>query len=166
MKITIDDLEFNSEYFYVQSKSIVEKISFNNRTFYSKYEKIFTPLTSILLKQYQDDALTLALPLIEGERVNYLVIEYLQEDWKTFQALVVHLFKTLNITEYVMYQNPKKELLQIFISRKNTPLERAYEEIEEIKNLLELKSKKSYKLYPNKNLPKNYNIITFPLQKI
>jgi hypothetical protein len=166
LKIQIDDLEFNSDYFYIQSKSIVEKISFNNRTFYSKYEKTLMPISPILLQQHQDNQVSLALPLIENNRVNYLVIEYLQEDWQQFSALIQHLFKTLKIKKFLIYRNPKKELLQIFIPRKNIPLKTAYDEVEEIKLSLEFKSKKSYKIFPNRNLPQNYNIITLPSQKI
>ena len=163
MKIQIDDLEFNSEHFYIQSNTIVEKILFNNRTFYSKYEKIDTPLTQELIEQHKRDELTLALPLIENDMVNYLVIEYYQEDWQSFYSLIKHLFRTLNIIDYKAYKNPNKELLQIFITRTNTSLNTAYEEIDKIKQTLELKSKKSYRIFPNKNSPKNYNIITFPL---
>jgi len=166
LKIQIDNLEFNSDYFYIQTDSIVEKISFNNRTLYSKYRKNYTPLNPTLLKQHQDNELTLALPLIENNCVNYLVIEYFQEDWRSFYALIKNLFKTLNIEEYSVYQNSEKTLLQIFILTPNTALEVAYKSVEEIKHHLKLKSKNSYKLYPNKNLPKNYNIITFPYQKI
>ncbi len=163
MKIQIDDLEFNSNYFYIQSDTIVEKIIFNNRTFYSKYKKIETPLKQELIEQYKKDELTLALPLIEDDMVNYLVIEYYQEDWQSFYSLIKHLFKTLNIHDYIAYRNPNKELLQIFILHTQTPLNKAYEEVEKIKQTLELKSKKSYRIFPNKNSPKTYNIITFPL---
>jgi hypothetical protein len=163
LKIKIDDLEFNSDYFYIQSNTIVEKIIFNNRTFYSKYKKIDAPLEDELLEQYRRGELSLALPLIEENIVNYLVIEYYQEDWQSFYSLIKHLFKTLNIYDYIAYKNPNKELLQIFIIHKNTPLNIAYEEVDKIKQTLELKSKKSYRIFPNKNSPKNYNIITFPL---
>ena len=166
MKILIDDLEFNSDHFYIQSNSIVEKIVFNNRTFYSKYHPIYTPLNSLLLSQHQNNEITLALPLIEQEYVNYLVIEYTQENWKGFYSLVKHLFKSLNIEEFVSYRNEKKELLQIFIKRANTPLETAYKEVENIKCLLEVKSNRGYNILPNRNLPKNYNIITLPQEKI
>lgn len=166
MKTIIDDLEFNSDHFYVKQESIVEKISFNNRIFYSKYEKIHTPLNSILLRQHKNNEITLALPLIENNHVNYLVIEYSQEDWKSFYSLVKHLLKSLNIEEFISYRNEKKELLQIFIKRPITPLETAYKEVDNIKHLLELKSNRSYKILPNRNLPKNYNIITLPQEKI
>ena len=163
MKIEIDDLIFNSEYLYIQRDTIVEKIIFNNRTFYSKYEKVDVHLKEALLEEYKKNKLTLALPLIENEMVNYLVIEYYQEDWQSFYSLIKHMFKTLNINDYIAYRNPNKEILQIFIIQTSTPLKRANEQVEEIKQILELKSKKSYRIFPNKNSPKNYNIITFPL---
>ena len=166
MKLQIDNLEFHYDCFYVQSRSIVEKIVFNNRTLYSKFEKQKGELTPFLLKQHSNNEINLALPLIEKEMVNYFVIEYVQEDWKNFYALLQHLFKSLNIQEYTAYKNEKKELLQVFISKKSTPLDLAYKEIEDIKHLLSLKSKKSYKIFPNLNLPKNYNIISLPTQKI
>ena len=163
MKIQIDDLSFNSDYFYIQSDMIVEKIIFNNRTFYSKYKKVETPLTEEIIEQYKKNELTLALPLIEKDRVNYLVIEYYQEDWQSFYSLIKHLFQTLDIHNHVAYKNPNKELLQIFIQHRQMTLNSAYEEVEKIKQTLELKSKKSYRIFPNKNSPKSYNIITFPL---
>ena len=166
MKINIFDLEFNCEYFYIHSSSIVEKITFNNRVFYSKYQKISTPLTPILLEQHYNHDIHLALPLIEDNKINYLVIEYYQEDWKSFYALVQYLLKSLKIKEYTSYRDTKEERLQLFIKRENISLETAYREVEEIKYFLNLKSKKSYKIFPNRNLPKNYNIITIPQKKI
>jgi hypothetical protein len=166
LKINIFDLEFNNEYFYIQNKSIVEKITFNNRVFYSKYKKHSMPLSSILLKQHYANDITLAMPLIEKDRVNYLVIEYNQEEWKAFFSLIKYLFKNLNIKNYSSFRNSKKELLQIFIHKKSIPIAQAYEEVEKIKYLMELKLKKSYKILPNRNLPKNYNIITLPQEKI
>ena len=167
MKIAILDLEFSAKHVYLQNSSIVKKITFNNRTFYSKFEELKTKLTPTLLEKHLQDEITLALPLIEEQdSVNYLVIEYHQEDWNQFYSLLKYLLKSLNINNYKCYFNSKKMLLQLFIPRDHISLERAYSEVENIKHHLELKSKKSYKIYPNKFLPKNYNIITLPTKKL
>ena len=167
MKVAILDLEFSAKHFYIQSNSIVEKITFNNRTFYSKFEEVNTNITPVLMKQHLLNEITLALPLIEEhDLVNYLVIEYHQEDWNQFYSLLQYLLKSLNIENYKCYFNNKKMLFQLFIPRENISLERAYIEVENIKHHLELKSKKSYKIYPNRFLPKNYNIITLPTKKL
>ena len=167
MKIAILDLEFSPKHFYIQNSTIVEKITFNNRTFYSKFEKIKTELTPTLLQQHLQNEITLALPLIEeNDLVNYLVIEYHQEDWSKFYSLLKYLLKSLNIDNYKCYLNSKKMLFQLFIPRNSIFLEEAYREVENIKHHLEIKSKKSYKIYPNRFLPKNYNIITLPTKKL
>ncbi len=167
MKIAILDLEFSVKHFYIQNSTIVEKITFNNRTFYSKFKEIKKNLTPALIQQHLNNEITLALPLIgEKELVNYLVIEYNQEDWNQFYYLLKYLLKSLNIENYKCYFNSKKMLFQLFIPRNNISLELAYKEVENIKHHLELKSKKSYKIYPNRFLPKNYNIIILPIKKL
>jgi len=166
LKLNIFDLEFDCEYFYIHSDSIVEKITFNNRIFYSKYKKESMPIPSLLLNQHKHNEIILALPLIKNDVVDYLVIEYTQADWKSFYSLIQYLLKSLQIESYSAYKNEKKEILQIFIKRENISLNQAYKEVESIKHLLELKSKRGYKILPNRNLPKNYNIITIPQQKI
>jgi hypothetical protein len=124
------------------------------------------PISSLLLKQHNHNEIILALPLIKNDVVDYLVIEYTQADWKSFYSLIQYLLKSLQIESYSAYKNEKKEILQIFIKRENISLNQAYKEVESIKHLLELKSKRGYKILPNRNLPKNYNIITIPQQKI
>ena len=164
MKVQIDSLEFDSDYFYIQTNSIVEKIIFNNRTFYTKLQKHPMPINSILLKQHQEEKISLSIPLIEKDFINYIAIQYKEDDWQVFYALLKHLFKSLNIKKYQAYYNKKEKLFQLFIFRRST-LKNAYKEVEEIKYILEFKFKKSYKIYPNKNLPKNFNIITLPIEK-
>ena len=166
MKIELLGLEFNNEYFYIQNKSIVEKVTFNNRTFYSKFEKHKMPISPTLIEAHHNNKISLAIPLVEKDLVNYIVIEYQQDDWDVFYSLLRHLLKSINIHNFQAYRNNNKELFQLFIPREKISLEATYKEVEDIKHLLELKSKKSYKIYPNKNLPKNFNIITLPTQKV
>ena len=166
MKIELLDLTFNREYFYIQKESIVEKITFNNRTLYSKFEKTTTTIDNALLQQHYANKISLAIPLIENNLIDYIVIEYQQNDWKSFYSLLQHLLKSLDILTFFSYYNIEKELFQLFIPKNKIKLDLAYEEVENIKHLLELKSKKSYKIYPNKNLPKNLNIITLPNKKV
>jgi len=166
LKIELLDLEFNGQYFYILKESVVEKVIFNNRTFYSKFEQHQLPIDANLIQQHQNNEITLAVSLIDKDYSNYIVIEYQQEDWKVFYALLKHLLKSLNIITFQGYINPHKNLFQLFIFREKRELKLIYREVENIKHLLELKAKKSYKIYPNKNLPRNFNIISLPTQKV
>jgi hypothetical protein len=166
VSIELLNLKFTSDYFYIEQKSIVEKITFNNRTFYSKFKKCKTPLTPILETQHFNHEITLAVSLVEDGCVNYIVIEYHQKEWNAFYSLVKHLLKSLDIDNFQAYYDDQRECFQLFIPRKKLKLELAYQEVETIQHLLEVKSNKSYKIYPNNNLPENFNIITLPTKKI
>ena len=165
MKIQIFDLEFDTDFYYIQRDSIVDKIKFNNRTFYSKYEKIDTPPTPMLIKQHLNREFTIALPLINNNHINYIVLEYEKDENSHFYYLLKHLLKSLYITDFYTYES-RENLIQIFIPLKNSSIEKAYKEAEKIKQLLELKSYKRCKILPDENLPKNYNKITLPIKKM
>ncbi|MCH9740185.1 MAG: DUF1882 domain-containing protein [Epsilonproteobacteria bacterium] len=166
MKIAIFDLEFDVECCYIQRDSIVEKISFNNRTLYSKFEKIDAPPSDILINQHLHKELVLALPLITNNLVNYLVLEYEKEESERYYHLIKHLLKSLDIDIFYTYESSQENHIQIFIPRENLTLDNAYIQVEKIKHLLELKSSKRCKIFPNKNLPENYNKITLPTKKM
>jgi len=165
LKIQIFDLEFDTEFYYIQRDSIVDKIKFNNRTFYSKFEKIETPPTPMLIKQHLNREFTIALPLINDNHINYIVLEYEKEENNHFYYLLKHLLKSLYITNFYTYES-RDNLIQIFIPIKDISIKETYKEIEKIKQILELKSSKRCKILPDENLPKNYNKITLPIKKM
>lgn len=166
MKIKIFDLEFDTEFYYIQKDSIVDKIKFNNRTFYTKFKKIDTPPTQLLVEQHLNREFTIALPLINNNHTNYIVLEYEKEETNHFYHLLKYLLKSLYITQFYTYQSSRENFVQIFIPTGNITLQVAYQKAEKIKQMLEIKSFKRCKIFPDINLPKNYNKITIPIKKM
>jgi len=166
LKIKVFDLEFDTEFYYIQRDTIVDKIKFNNRTFYSKFEKIDTSPTPLLIEQHLNREFIIALPLINNNHTDYIVLEYEKEDTNYFYHLLKHLLKSLYITEFYTYEGSTSRVIQIFIPIKNTPLKEAYKKVKIMKQILELKSSKRCKIFPDENLPKNYNKIIIPLKKM
>jgi hypothetical protein len=165
LKIKIFDLEFDADFYYIQRDSIVETIKVNNRTFYSKFEKIDTPPTPLLIKQHLNRDFTIALPLITNN-INYIVLEYRDDESNHFFYILKYLLKSLYITEFYTYRGVHKGTIQTFIPVKELNLEDTYKEIEKIKQILDFKLIKRYKILPDKNLPENYNKITLPIKKM
>ncbi len=166
MKVKIFDLEFNSNFYYIQKDLIVEKIKFANRTLYSKFKKVEEPPTSLLIKQHLQKELIVALPLITNNLVNYIVLEYEKEETNHFYHLLKYLLKSIYIEKFYTYQSIKEKHIQIFIPVKNMSIESVYKEIIKIKQILESNSSKRCKILPNRNLPINYNKITLPIKKM
>ncbi|RUM75887.1 MAG: hypothetical protein DSZ12_02850 [Sulfurovum sp.] len=166
IKLKIFDLELFSSYYYIKRPTIVEQISFNNRTFYAKFERINEPLTHLLLTQHLRKQYTIALPLLENNHTNYLLIEYKGKEYQRFYHLIKHLFKTLKIDNYTIYQGKSVEYLQVFIAVNNLSLADADAKLQELSCALESKMVKNWKCLPSLSLPDAYNIVTLPYKKI
>ena len=141
---------------------IVEQIQFDNRTFYAKFERINEPLTPLLLQQHQNRQYSIAVPLLKDNYTNYLVIEYKGEEYQRFHHLVKHLFKTIKLSDYHIYQGKDIERLQVFISVDRLSLEEADRQLRSISDALKEKMTKKWKCLPSLTLPEAYNIVTLP----
>jgi len=157
------DLKFNCDLYYILRDSIVETLKFNNRTIYSKFERIDEPPSTLLIAQHLNGELKVALPLIQDGRVNYILLEYQKEEGNRFYYLLKHTLKSLYIEEFYTYLSAKNGYIQIFIPVENIPLESAYELVERIDRELETKFSKRCKIIPNRNLPPEYSLALLPI---
>jgi hypothetical protein len=164
--LKVFDLDLFDDHYYIKRNTIVEQIQFNNRTFYAKYERIDEPLTPLLLKQHLNRQYNIAAPLLKDNRTNYLVIEYKGEEYKRFQHLIKHLFKTMDISEYTIYQGKDVERVQVFIAVNQLSLEEADAQLKTLSNALKEKMTKNWKCLPSLTLPEDYNIVSLPYKQL
>ena len=94
------------------------------------------------------------------------MIEYKGEEYQRFYHLVRHLFKTLEIENYHIYQGKDKERLQVFITVDTLPLEEADRQLQIYSDALKEKMTKRWKTLPSIQLPESYNIVTLPISQI
>jgi len=94
------------------------------------------------------------------------VIDYKGEEYQRFYHLVKHLFKTLEISKYHIYQGKYVERLRVFIEVDNLSLEEADVRLQELSNALKEKIVKKWKCLPSLSLPEAYNIVTLPYKEI
>lgn len=166
MAIKVFDLDLFDDHYYIKRNTIVEQIQFDNRTFYAKFECINEPLTPLLFKQHQNRQYSIAAPLLRDNHTNYLLIEYNGDEHKRFQHLIKHLFKSMNISNYHIYQGKDIERLQIFIAVKQLTLEEADTQLQTLSNALKEKMTQKWKCLPSLALPEAYNIVTLPYNRL
>ncbi len=156
------DLAFDTDHYYIKRPRVVDQIQFDNRTFYAKFERIDEPLTPLLWQQHLDKQYTIAVPLLKEGQTEYLVIEYKGDEYQRFYHLIKHLFATLDITEYHIYQGKDEERIQVFVKVPSISLEEADAKLDELSSALKQKMTKKWKCLPSMNLPEAYNIVTLP----
>jgi hypothetical protein len=105
------------------------------------------------------------LPLLKNNHTNYLVIEYKGDEYQRFYHLVKHLFKTLKMDNYHIYQGKDAERMQVFIRVDSLSLEEADRQLQKLSDALKEKMTKKWKTLPSLNLPDAYNIMTLPYSK-
>jgi L-rhamnose mutarotase len=164
--LKVFDLDLIDTHYYIKRNSIVEQIVFNNRTFYAKFERINEPLTPLLLEQHLKCEFTIAAPLLEKGYTDYLVIEYKGEEHQRFHHLIKHLFATLEIENYHIYQGKSEERLEVFIEVDRLSLEEADRRLRELSEMLKQKLTKKWKCLPDSSLPEAYNIVTLPYKAL
>jgi len=95
-----------------------------------------------------------------------LVLEYKGEEHQRFYHLVKHLFHTLKIVNYHIYQGKDEEKVQVFIEVDNIPLKEAELQLQALSLALKQKLTKKWKCLPSASLPEAYNIVTLPYKII
>jgi len=94
------------------------------------------------------------------------VLDYKGDEYQRFIPLVKHLFTTMKISKYHIYQGRDEEKVRVFIEVDNISLEEADAKLQEISNNLMQKLSKKWKCLPLLSLPEDYNIVTLPYKEI
>jgi hypothetical protein len=165
MGVNLDRLCLDRSHYYIKRSSIVEKITFNNRTLYAKFERIDEPLTNTLLSQHLNRQYVIAASLLKDGKTDNIVLEYRGENPSQFYHTSKHLLSTLGIKTFHYYRGKKNTYLQLFISVDKLDLNKADDMVHKISDALESKITKKWKCFPDKSLPESYNIVTLPYQE-
>ncbi len=94
------------------------------------------------------------------------MLEYKGDEHQRFYHLIKHLFNTLKIDNYHIYQGKDEEKVQVFIEVDNIPLKEAELQLQALSLALKQKLTKKWKCLPSASLPEEYNIVTLPYQEI
>ncbi|SFV55747.1 hypothetical protein MNB_SV-6-659 [hydrothermal vent metagenome] len=155
-------MEIDTQYYFVKRSTIVDKITFNHRTLYAKFERIDEPLNDTLISQHLDREYTIAIPLLEDEKSNYLLIEYRGLNPSKFYHLSRYVISNLSLNTPIYLQGKKENYIQLYISVDNLHIKEAEDILKSISDQLSSRLTKEWRLFPDSSLPPSYNIATLP----
>ena len=93
------------------------------------------------------------------------MIEYQGNEYQRFYHLTKHLFKSLDIEHYYIYEGKEIHQLQVFIEVPSLSLEEADKKLDIISDALKEKISQNWKCLPSIHVPKSYNIVTLPYKQ-
>jgi len=155
------------QHYWIKRDHVMEQIHFNNRTFFSKYERIDQELTDDLILDHLHHKVTLAHSLIlPGQKITNIVIDYNGDDAQRFYHHLQRKLKALNIENFTPFQSKTAKHLHVYLHYAPMPLQKGIQLGKIISKKLSDKLPGQWRIYPNDNLPEAYNILNLPYDQL
>lgn len=154
-----------TDHYWIKKPEIVSKISFGGRTFFNKYEKVEKMMTTSIINQHLNGEIEIAHSLInEHNKVENIVIDYNGRDPERFYHKAQLLLREEGFINFTAYKTKTEGHLHVYIHKGHTTLQEAYQLGKTISMKLAQKQPKQWRMFPNNEMPPEYQILALPLE--
>ena len=154
-----------SDHYWKKSDTVVDKLLFKGRTFYNKFEKINAPLTQSIINQHIKGEITIAHSIVnKHNKVENIVIDYNGRDPERFYHKAQLLLSEEGYIIYTAYKTKTEGHLNVYIQRGHTTLQETIQLGKMISMKLAAKQPKQWRMFPNDEMPSEYNRLTLPYE--
>jgi hypothetical protein len=154
-----------SDHYWEKRSSVVEKIPFKGRTFYNKYEKVNSHLNQAVINKHLKGEITVAHSLVnKHNKVENIVIDYNGRDPERFYHKAQLLLREEGYINFTAYKTKTEGHLHLYIHKGHTTLQEAIQLGKMLSMKLAAKQPKQWKMFPNDDMPSEYNILALPYE--
>jgi len=152
-----------SDHYWIKRDSVVNKISFRGRTFFNKFEKINESLNQTIINKHLKGEITVAHSLINKfNKVENIVIDYNGRDPERFYHKTQLLLREEGFINFTAYKTKTEGHLHVYIHKGHTDLKEAIQLGKVLSMKLASKQPKQWRMFPNDDMPPEYNILILP----
>ncbi len=148
------------DHYWLKHPKIIEEITYEGRTFLSKYEKIDDYLSDELIQRHQDHKITLATTIPKD--ADYFIIDYNGDEKELFYHKVSKVLRSKGLHDFAAYESKTPSHLHLYVHCGDISAPQREELGKIISNKLEEKLQKQWRIFPNSGLPDAYNILNVP----
>jgi hypothetical protein len=154
-----------TNHYWIKKDTVVDKLLFKGRTFYNKYEKVNATLSQTLINQHIKGEITLAHSLVNDHgKVENIVIDYNGRDPERFYHKAQLLLREEGYINFTAYKTKTEGHLHLYIHKGHTTLQEAIQLGKMISMKLASKQPMQWKMFPNADMPDEYNILSLPYE--
>lgn len=158
-------IKMNMDHYWIKREGVVNKILFQGRTFYNKFERVNAKLSQTVIKQHTAGEIVAAHSLIDKhKKVQNIVIDYNGKNPERFYHRTRQLLLKENFENFTAYKTKTEGHLHIYIHINNSKLQEAIQIGKKISMKLAEKQPKEWRVFPNINIPNEYNILILPYE--
>ncbi len=152
----------NNHYFVKQDK-IVNKINHKGRLFFDKYERIDKSLSRQLMNEHDTRDIIVAHSLInDRDKVENIVFDYNGRNTEKFWHRAQLMLREEGFLNFTAYESKTPGHLHLYVHKGHTTLQEGYQIAKTLSMKLSQKLPKEWKMFPNPDIPREFNILNLP----
>ena len=156
-------IKMMTDHYYIKRDRIVKKISYKNRLFFDKYERVDSMLTKTLMNKYDEGKIVIAHDLINNRgRVENIVFDYNGKNAEKFWHRIRLILREEGFLNFTAYETKTYGHLHLYIHKGHTALSEAVQLANQLSAKLAMKLPKEWKVFPSMDLPSEFNILNLP----
>jgi len=161
--IDVSLIKMISDHYWIQRDTIVQKLDFNGRVFFDKYERIDQPLNNSIIKDHLDGKITVAHSLINRfDKVENIVFDYNGRNTERFWHRAQLLLREEGFINFTAYKSKTEGHLHLYVHKGHTTLQEGYQIAKMLSMKLSQKLPREWRMFPNQELPREFNILALP----
>jgi hypothetical protein len=158
-------IKMRSDHYWIKRDTVVDKIAFKGRTFYNKFEKVNESISQSIIDQHLKGDITIAHSIVnKHNKVENIVIDYNGRDPERFYHKAQLLLREEGYINFTAYTTKTDGHLHVYIHKGHTTLTEAIQLGKMISMKLASKQPKQWKMFPNSDVPDEYNILALPYE--
>ena len=161
--IDVSLIKMVSDHYWIKRDNIVQKVDFNGRVFFDKYERINQTLTNSVIKDHLDGKITVAHSLINRfDKVENFVFDYNGRNTERFWHRAQLLLREEGFINFTAYKSKTEGHLHLYVHKGHTTLQEGYQIAKMLSAKLAQKLPREWRMFPTQELPREFNILALP----
>ena len=161
--IDVSLIKMVSDHYWIKRDTIVQKVDFNGRVFFDKFERIDQPLNNSIIKDHLDGKIKVAHSLINRfDKVENIVFDYNGRNTERFWHRAQLLLREEGFINFTAYKSKTEGHLHLYVHKGHTTLQEGYQIAKMLSAKLSQKLPREWRMFPTQELPREFNILALP----
>jgi hypothetical protein len=161
--IDVSLIKMLTDHYWIKRDAIVQKVDFNGRVFFDKFERVNQTLTNSIIKEHLEGKITVAHSLINRyDKVENIVFDYNGRNTERFWHRAQLLLREEGFLNFTAYKSETEGHLHLYVHKGHTTVQEGYQIAKMLSMKLSQKLPREWKMFPTQELPKEFNILALP----
>jgi hypothetical protein len=163
--VDVSLIKIVTDHYYIKQDKIVNKINYKGKMFFDKYERVDKTLTRSVMNDHDSGKIIVAHSLINSrDKVENIVFDYNGRNTEKFWHRAQLMLREEGYLNFTAYESKTTGHLHLYVHKGHTTLQEAYQLAKTLSAKLAMKLPREWKMFPNPDIPKEFNILNLPMK--